>query len=70
MDLHDSKSRDWWREVKQLCGSAKTTGRDLKSILHPDLVCEEVVLAERINQAFVSVMKDYPPRGGGATPVK
>jgi len=47
--------------VKQLCGSAKTTGRDLKSILHPDLVCEEVVLAERINQAFVNVMKDFLP---------
>ena len=58
-DLQDSKPRDWWREVKQLCGSPKTTGSDLKSVLHPVLVCDESTLANKINQAFISVMEDY-----------
>ena len=55
--LRASKPRDWWREVKQLCGSTKSTEHDLKFKLHKDLVCEGAVLAEKINQAFVSVMK-------------
>ena len=37
--LRTSRPRDWWREVKQLCGSTKFTERDLKSKLHKDLVC-------------------------------
>ncbi|CAH3022045.1 unnamed protein product [Porites evermanni] len=49
--LRASRPRDWWREVKQLCGSTKSTERDLKSMLHKDLVCEDAVLAEKINQA-------------------
>ena len=56
-----SRPRDWWGEVKQLCGSTKSTERDLKSKLHKDLVGEDAVLAQKINQAFVSVMKDYSP---------
>ena len=61
-DLHDSKPRNWWREVKQLCGSVKSSsGRDLTSILHPDLVCDVPTLANKINQAFVSVMDGYSP---------
>ena len=60
-DLQDSKPRNWWREVNQLCGSAKTTGRDLTSILHPDLVCDESTLVDKINKAFVHVMEDYSP---------
>ena len=31
-NLGDTKPRDWWREVKQLCGTAKCTGR---VIYHP-----------------------------------
>ena len=50
--------------MKQLCGSTKSTERDLKSMLHKDLVCEDAVLAEKINQAFVSLMKDYWPLTG------
>ena len=42
-------------------GSTKSTERDLNSKLHKDLVCEDAVLAEKINQAFVGVMKDYSP---------
>ena len=61
--MQDSKPRNWWREleVNQLCGSAKTTGHDLTSILHPDLVCDESTLVDKINKAFVRVMEDYSP---------
>ena len=64
-DLQDSKPRDWWREVNQLCGSAKTTGSDLTSVLHPVLVCNESTLANKINQAFISIMEDYSPLTDG-----
>ena len=35
-------------------------------MLHKDLVCEDAVLGEKINQAFVSVMKDYSPLADSA----
>ena len=60
-DSQDSKPRNSWREVNQLCGSAKTTGRDLTSVLHPDLVCDESTLVDKINKAFVRVMEDCSP---------
>ncbi|XP_068757688.1 uncharacterized protein [Montipora capricornis] len=60
-DLHDANPRDWWCEVKQICGTAKTTRRDLTSTLHQDLICEEPVMADNINRAFVNIMKDYQP---------
>ena len=60
-DLQDSKPRNWWREVNQLYRSVKTTGCDLTSILHPDLVCDESTLVDKINKAFVRVMDDYSP---------
>ena len=59
--LRAFRPRDWWREVKQLCGSSKFTERDMKSKLHKDLVCEDAVLAEKINQAFASSIMDYSP---------
>ena len=59
-DLQDSKPRNCWGEVNQLCGSAKTTGRDLTSV-YPDLVCGESTLVDKINKAFVRVMEDYSP---------
>ncbi|XP_028415844.1 uncharacterized protein LOC114539415 [Dendronephthya gigantea] len=59
-DLRDSKPCDWWRDVKQLCGTAKSTKKDIKSRLYPDLICEEAVLAENINETFINV-KDYEP---------
>ena len=52
--------------MKQPCGSTKFTERDLKSKLHKDLVCEDAVLAKKINQAFVSVMMDYSPLADSA----
>ena len=60
-DLQDSRPRNWRREVNQLCGSAKTTGPDLTSILHPDLVCDESTFVNKINKAFVRAMEDYSP---------
>ena len=30
-------------------------------MLHQDLICEEPVLADNINRAFVKIMKDYQP---------
>ena len=33
----------------------------MTSILHPDRVCDESTLANKINKAFVSVMEDYSP---------
>ena len=52
--------------MKQLCGSTKFTERNLISKLHKDLVCEDAVLAEKINQAFVSVMMYYSPLADSA----
>lgn len=64
--LGTSPPCDWWREVKQLCGCTKSTEHDLKSKLHKDLICEDAVLAEKINQGFVSIMKDYSPLADNA----
>ena len=33
----------------------------MTSILHPDLVCDESTLANKINKAFVNVIEDYSP---------
>ena len=41
--------------------TTKATGRDLRTILHPYLVCDDNVLSEKINEAFVSVMQGYSP---------
>ena len=59
--LRDTKPWEWWREVRQLSGTAKATGRDLRTILHPNLVYDDNVLSKKINEAFVSVMQGYSP---------
>ncbi|XP_028414247.1 uncharacterized protein LOC114537304 [Dendronephthya gigantea] len=59
--MKDSTPRDWWREVKNLCGINKNSRRDLRSLLHPDLVCDDFTLTNNINKAFISVMNDYSP---------
>ena len=64
--LRASRPREWWGEVKQLCGSTKFIERDLKSKLHKELVCKDAVLAEKINQAFVNVMMDHSPLADSA----
>ena len=51
-DLRDTKPRNWWRDVKQLCGTAKRTGNDLKTRFHPDMICDEKTLAQNINEGM------------------
>lgn len=58
-DLCDTKPHNWWRDVKQLCGTAMQTGNDLKTCLHPDLICDKKTLAQNINEVFINTMKDY-----------
>ena len=60
-DLRGHKPRNWSKEVKRLCSTIKISGRDLKSLLDPSLICEDSLLAENINNAFNSVMQDYIP---------
>ena len=60
-DLHDTKPRDWWREVKQLCGNSNVPRCDLRTILNPDLNYEEKDLSNEISKAFISVMQSYNP---------
>ena len=60
-DLKDTRPRDWWREVKQLCGNARSSCPDLRSILRTNTSCTDQQLANKINRAYVSVMEDYTP---------
>ena len=59
--MKESKPRDWCKEVKQIRGATKNSRRDLKSLLHPDLTCDDFTLVENINKAFISVMNGYSP---------
>lgn len=59
--MKNSTPSDWWREVKQLCGARENIRRDLKSLLHSDLMCDDSTLTNNINKAFISVMNDYSP---------
>ncbi|CAB4026738.1 Hypothetical predicted protein, partial [Paramuricea clavata] len=59
-NLLDSKPKDWWREVKQLSGQ-QSTRPDLRSIIRFDVEDSDEGLGNRINEAFISVMKDFPP---------
>ena len=55
-DLQHTKPRDWWRVVKQFCGTSKAARRDIRSILSSDQD-----LANEIMKAFVSLMDNYKP---------
>ncbi|CAB4036069.1 Hypothetical predicted protein, partial [Paramuricea clavata] len=59
-NLLDSKPKDWWREVKQLSGQ-QSTRPDLRSMIRFDVEDSDEGLGNRINEAFISVMKDSPP---------
>ena len=50
--LRDTKPCDWWQKVKQLRGTAKATGRDLRTTLHPNLVFDDNVLSEKITMSL------------------
>ena len=47
-----------------MCGTTKAPRRDPKTVLHPELACENSVLCEKINEAFVSAMQDSLPLSG------
>ena len=59
-NLLDSKPKNWWREVKQLSGQ-QSTQPDLRSMIRFDVEDSDEILGNRINEAFISVMKDFPP---------
>ena len=59
-NLLDSKPKDWWREVKQLSGQ-QSTRPDLRSMIRFDVEDSDEGLGNMINEAFISVMKDFPP---------
>ena len=59
-NLLDSKPKDWWREVKQLSGQ-QSTRPDLRSMIRFDVEDSDEGLGNRINEAFISVMKEFPP---------
>jgi len=60
-DVKDTRPRDWWREVKQLCGNGNRARKDIRSILriHTDFTDRD--LADEINEAFVGVMQECNP---------
>ena len=60
-DLQQNKPRYWWREVKKLSGSAATGRPDLRSIMKNENNHTNQDLANKKNEAFISVMNDYMP---------
>ena len=60
-DLKDTRPRDWWREVKQLCGNGDSARKDIRFVLRIHTDCTDRDLADKINEAFVGVMQDYNP---------
>ena len=63
-DLHNTKPRDWWNEIKQLCGSSKIANKHLQTSLHPDLKFEDQELCEQINKTFITSLENYTPLSG------
>ena len=57
--MHKTKSRDWWNEIKQLCGSSKIANKDLQMSLHPDLKFEDQELCEQLNKTFKISLENY-----------
>ena len=55
-NLQDSKPKD----LKQLSGQ-QSTWPDLRSMIRFDVEDSDKGLGNRINEAFISVMKDFPP---------
>ena len=56
-----STARDWWRELKQFCGTSKAARRDFRSILRTNTESCDQELANELMKAFVSVLADYTP---------
>lgn len=47
--------------MKQICGSSKSHKPDIRSTLNTNLDYSDYELGNKINEAFISVMKDYSP---------
>ena len=58
-ELRDTKPRDWWREIKELCGNNKGRKSNIQSISNPDINYTGEALSDKINEAFVSVLEKY-----------
>ncbi|XP_028417134.1 uncharacterized protein LOC114541408 [Dendronephthya gigantea] len=59
--LKEIKPHRWWYEIKLLCGSSEKHNPDFRSSLTTNLNCNDYELANKINEAFISVMADYDP---------
>ena len=57
--LRDNKPRDWWREIKELCGNNKGSKSNIQYILNPDMNYAGEELSDKINEAFVGVLEKY-----------
>ncbi|CAB4037312.1 Hypothetical predicted protein, partial [Paramuricea clavata] len=52
-NLRNTNPRDWWREVKQLCGTSKLNNKSVKDRLHQDLWQEtDINLSNKINNVL------------------
>ena len=61
-NLRNTNPRDWWREVKQLCGTSKHNNKSVKDRLHQDLWQEtDINLSNKINNVFINVIQNYVP---------
>ncbi|CAB4024558.1 Hypothetical predicted protein [Paramuricea clavata] len=61
-NLRNTNPRDWWREVKQLCGTSKLNNKSVKDRLHQDLWQEtDINLSNKINNVFINVIQNYVP---------
>ncbi len=60
-DIKQSKPKDWWYEVKRLCGLPSGSGNNnMFSNLGQDTQNPDA-LANMINNAFLDPMQNYPP---------
>jgi hypothetical protein len=60
-DIKHSKPKDWWHEVKRLCGLPSVSGNNnIFSNLEQDIQDPDT-LANMINNTFLDPMQNYPP---------
>jgi hypothetical protein len=59
-DTKQSKPKDWWYEVKRLCGLPSGSGNNMFSNLEQDIQDPDT-LSNMINNTFLDPMQNYPP---------
>ena len=59
-DLKYNKPKDWWREVKRLCGHQVTSTSNIFANLEKDTQDLDS-LSNLINDCFLEPMRDYEP---------